>query len=178
MSQPGAIRRSGSNNPRSRRLTMEEINAAFEHYRQNRNSDINGHEHVSAAEQLRRDSIRARRLRPTIYQYVVPQDSSTLCNLCNMDDEHGMQTLFAGHDDNQAGHRHLLCSAHYLRNAGIGGLCPTCRGIINIWRIPKRVQIAANGIETVIRVGQHGGKRNHTHGRKRRHNRKRVTRRR
>jgi hypothetical protein len=172
MSQPGAIRR-------SRLPTIAEMNAAREVQRRDPNSDINGPEHVSADEQFRRTSRRARRLKPTIYQYVVPQDSSTLCNLCNMDDEHGMQTLFAGHDDNQAGHRHLLCSAHYRDNRIHNqGLCPTCRGIINIWRIPKWVQIAANGIETVIRVGQDGGKRNHTHGRKRRHNRKRVTRRR
>lgn len=178
MSQPGAIGRPGSN-PRPRRPTMEEINAAFEHYRQNRNSDINGPEHVSAAEQLRRASRRARRLQPTIYQYVVPQDSSTLCHLCDMEDEHGMQTLFAGHDENQAAHRHLLCSAHYQSNRiHRQGLCPACRGIIDIWRVPKRVQIAANGTEIVTSLGQRGGKRNHTHRRKRRHNCKRVTRRR
>jgi hypothetical protein len=178
MSQPGAIRRPGSN-PRSRRPTMEEINAAFEHYRQNRNSNINGPEHVSPAEQRRRELLRAHRLRPTIYQYVMPQDSSTLCILCGREDEHGPQSLFAGHDENQAAHRHLLCNAHYQENRmHTQGSCPTCRGIIDIWTVPKRVQIAADGTGTVISVGQRGGKRNHTHGRKRRHNCKRVTRRR
>jgi hypothetical protein len=158
---------------------MAEMNAAAEYLRQNPNSNINGPEHVSAAEKLRRASRRARRLQPTIYRYVMPQDSSTLCHLCEMADEHGPLSLFAGHDENQAAHRHLLCIAHYQANRRYNqGLCPTCRGIIDIWTVPKRVQIAADGTETVTSLGQHGGKRNHTHRRKRRHNCKRVTRRR
>ena len=146
--------------------------------------DSNGPEHVSDAEQRRRAQA-SRRLKPTIYEYVVPQDSSTLCSLCQiLDDNEQPQIWFAGHDVNQAAHRHLLCMHHYQGNRDNqwGCPCPTCRGIIDIWRNAKHVQIAADGTETVIRQGElprpRGGKRNHTHGRKRRHNRKRVTRRR
>ena len=170
MRNPGGVSR--------RAPTMAEVNAAREELRRNPNSDINGPEHVSAREQLRRQTVRALRLSPTIYNYVVPQVSSTLCSLCLIGDEQGSQSLFAGHDENQADRRHLLCGNHYMLNLGRGGTCPTCRGIINTWRRAKVVQIAADGTETVIRPGQQGGKRNHTRGHNRRDKRKRATRRR
>ena len=137
--------------------------------------DLNGPEHVSASELRRRQLSRSQQLHPTYYMYDTPQDGSTLCELCRLNDTHVMKRLFVGHDDNDPNHRHLLCAHDYehLHNAGS---CPMCRRPIPIWRRPKVVQIAANGTETVFRQGQNGGKRNHTHGRKRRHNRKRMTR--
>lgn len=177
MRNPGGVSRNRPSS-RGRAPTMDEVNAALEEIRQNPNSDINGPVHVSARELRRRQTVRAMRLSPTIYTYDVPQDSSTLCSLCQIEDEHGQQSLFAGHDDNQANHRHLLCGNHYVRNLGMGGTCPTCRQIINIWRRAKVVRIAADGTETVITPGQQGGKRNHTRAHKRRDKRRRATRRR
>ena len=158
-------------------LTMAQLNAAAELMRAT-GRDFNGPEHVSEAEERRRALVHSQNLFPTIYHYVVQQDSSTLCNQCQLSEDHRMEHNFAGHDENRLVDRHLLCRTHYNDIHSRHMSCPSCRGALNTWTRPKVVQIAANGTETVVNPGQAGGKRNNRkRATRRRHNRKRATRR-
>jgi hypothetical protein len=159
-------------------LSMAQVNAAAELMRAT-GRNLNGPEHVSEAAALRRELVQSQNLRPTIYYYVVPQESATLCNQCQLSGDDRMEQSFAGHNENRLVDRHLLCRTHYNDIHSRHMPCPSCRSPLNTWTHPKVVQIAANGTETVLNQGHAGGKRNNRkRATRRRHNRKRATRRR
>lgn len=139
---------------------------------------------MSEAAQRERARQQARVLVPTAYTYVVPQVKSTLCNLCEMTDDHTMSGLFVGHDHPNNAHRHFMCSEHYIANRDAGGTCPSCREPMGEWPRNHRkvVNTLANGTEVVTHQGiapaaaHAGGKKRNRTGRH--YKRARATRRR
>jgi hypothetical protein len=103
----------------------------------------------------------ARTLVPTGYTYDLPQPRATLCNLCNLDDNHQLSHLFVGHDHPNSEHRHLLCIEHYNANKAkqipipSRDLCPTCREPMGKWlqHHQKIVHTQADGTEVVAEQG-------------------------
>lgn len=93
--------RSSVENP----LPMDQLNAAFQQMRDT-GVNLNGPEHVSASEQRRRQLRVSQQLHlhPTYYMYDTPQDGSTLCELCRLNETNDMKRLFVGHDDNDPNH--------------------------------------------------------------------------